>query len=629
MTDLASCVGTSCVDDLISYAEMDKRSTALEDHSAHASAAGSTPNTLLDIHRAARKHAAADGTIVLLLATKGYADMLTNFLCSAQASNVSSFLVLTQDEEIRALAEVFNVGVYMPPKSFVASSAQRSALSDADFGTVTYQQLVFSRTELTMELLLLGFKPVIADVDTVWLSNPLTKLPWNGVYIPARLTGPDADTDTKRDSYDVAITDDSGEVCGCFIALRNTDQAMRFWRQVHLAHRTLIEDALRTGSFLAFYESEQKIVTQLLYKGGYLGALSVLQLPSELFPSGYTYFTLQAHRVQRSPPVVVHNNYIVGSAMKRARFQRYGLWSALVKRRRHSSGGEDEERQQQDEPVCVADQTLHDWSRIFADASRNTSIPSLNLYLPVHNSLVSDSDKVMMHVTVEGPLSIAVKGDKADFRFAPAIVYIDRNPPAHMEASPAVLAVFNILPPSNHSVLAFTVVNQREDVSINADVGFYRSQFAIDRAGRSGRRAARTVQYNQRKLAEQATGFSESSSSSSSSSSNSSNNAPTEQHKQLLGVPIPYITPPEYAARVPFETATQAATPPPVMIYSIRVITFNRPASLQRLLDSLDRAYYGEREDIALHIVVDNARTPEVCSGGNSSAHFGLYSFYG
>lgn len=572
LEDLAPCRGAKCADERASYDATGARHTAAVGRSSagverrtQTDRTGTTsgmPNTLLRMHRAAKTHAAPDGTIILLLVTKGYADMLTNFLCAAHTAGVRNFLILTQDEEIRALARQFSVGYYTPP----ATGLDSQHLSDADFGTVTYQQLVFGRTELAMELLLLGFRPIIADVDTVWLSDPLRHLPWHGAI-----------NDNAR--ADVAITDDNGEVCGCFIALRNTDNAVRFWRQVYIAHRQLIVDAMKTGNFLAFDESEQKVVTQLLYKGGYQSELYVIQLPPSLFPSGYTYFTLQSHRVQATVPAVVHNNYIVGQALKRARFRRYGLWSTL------------QSQPDGDTMVCVTDAVLDEWKRVFPEASRNTSIPSLNLYLPVHGSLVTDSDKVMVHVAAEGPVHIAMNRTRADYAFPQANVYVDKHPPSHMEASPAVFAVLHMAGLVNHSVLAFTVTTQREDAAINVDVGFHRSLLAIDRAGQSAQRAARTVQYNSLALTQSVAGTI----------------PPTP--RTLLP---PYLTPPEYANKIDLGSKLEALSKDQAMQYSIRVITYNRPASLQRLLKSLAEADYRGRRDIDLHIVIDGARSPEV-----------------
>jgi hypothetical protein len=75
----------------------------------------------------------------------------------------------------------------------------------------------------------------------------------------------------------------------------------------------------------------------------------------------------------------------------------------------------------------------------------------------------------------------------------------------------------------------------------------------------------------------------------------------------------PYLDPPVVSASEQEEqenfdvneAAAEAMTP---MRYSVRVITHNRPQSLQRLLTSLAAAQYGEHKNIALYISVDGAR---------------------
>lgn len=159
----------------------------------------SLSDPLLSIWRAVHPYATQDGIIVLLLVTRGYADMLTNFLCAARALQQRHFLILTHDEEIITIAKTFNVGHYSPPSTSAYSahingsanhdhsfdtsnSTQPTSPADADFGTIRYQELIYSRTELTLQLLLCGYHSIIADVDAVWLSDPLLHLPWRHTY---------------------------------------------------------------------------------------------------------------------------------------------------------------------------------------------------------------------------------------------------------------------------------------------------------------------------------------------------------------------------------------------------------------------------------------------------------------
>eukprot|EP01032_Pedospumella_encystans_P010486 gene10486-12250_t len=532
------------------------------------------PDPLLNIWRAVHPYTTQDGIIVLLLVTRGYADMLTNFLCSARALNFWHFLILTHDAEIINIATIFNVGYYSPPMTFTyATPASNSTMhhnanddnntsstpADADFGTIRYQELIYSRTELTLQLLLCGYLPIIADVDAVWLSNPLEQLPWSQAYLPTLSQQQDS---SLPSAFDIAITDDYGEVCGCFVALRATAASIHFWSQVTTQHRDLIRFTL--DNVRAFDESEQKILTRLLYGKEYKHSLSVFQLPKEYFPSGYEYFNLQTHRVRARPPAVVHNNFIIGKALKRARFQRYGMWSVLNNTAVRMKNAEGD--------ICIADLTLHTYANLFTTVSRNITIPSLNLYLPVHNSVIY-SETNMAHASAEGPTRIIYKQDAANFNFVTAKLHIDNHPPSYLDASPAVFGVLNMALIRKNTIAPYTLVTRSDAVSVSVDVGYYRDVFSMDRDNKFLAEANEYV-------------------------------LQTIRESNLVGKKA---TSPDEAASRPTGDELQ-------MTYSIRIITYNRPRSLQRLLASLLAADYAGYANITLHIAVDASKTQEVDS---------------
>jgi len=214
------------------------------------------------LRAAVHSHAEAeDGRVFIVLATSGYDTMLRNFLCSASRAlqmktNSSSdtlqetservkmftdgdenrdseyfhklpILVLTFDPAVAATARAAGAGAY------VASAADLqidendnddedketeekpeeepdapSALNEAAFGSQAYQLLMLFRTRAVWEVLSMGYSPVVADIDTVWLQNPLFALRRAEKAISADVT--------------VALdgTPDLREICGCFVALR-------------------------------------------------------------------------------------------------------------------------------------------------------------------------------------------------------------------------------------------------------------------------------------------------------------------------------------------------------------------------------------------------------------------------
>ena len=120
-----------------------------------------------------------------------------------------------------------------------------------------------------MALLLLGFRPVIADIDTVWLHDPVSIVKRGNLIYPshtkddstststsaktfesfdstsARARSEDDSTNTSAsafesvsstsaragatsvafESVDLSVTNDNGEICGCFVAVNNTPRA--------------------------------------------------------------------------------------------------------------------------------------------------------------------------------------------------------------------------------------------------------------------------------------------------------------------------------------------------------------------------------------------------------------------
>ena len=223
----------------------------------------------------AREFSNVDKVIVLLLATSGYDDLLRNFLCFTNSSTLhfKNFLIITTDQEVCDIANDMHVGCYKMERSI---SSDQNPNNFADFGSLSYQQLILYRTNITMQLLLMGFKPIIADIDTVWLSNPLKYL-----QQPFMMQ----EQQNGMDYYDLAVTDDNGEVCGCFVALHNSEAAILFWKELFDRHKELLRSAIAAGRLGSFSDSEQKLLTSMIYKGLYSKRAEIRVLPSRLFPS--------------------------------------------------------------------------------------------------------------------------------------------------------------------------------------------------------------------------------------------------------------------------------------------------------------------------------------------------------
>jgi hypothetical protein len=231
-----------------------------------------------------------------------------------------------------------------------------------------------------MDILLLGYSPIVADIDTVWTGNPLL-------------------TVTALAGFDVLITDDHGEVCGCFLYLNCTANTRAFWSRVLLEHDALVERARRSHRRLqSFADSEQKILTQLIYQRQYKAELKVYVLPPALFPSGFEFFNTATFDSVADPlhPVVVHNNFIVGKGVKRSRFERYGLWRSEDS---DSSTKNTCDSLSASKLRCRASGVDRDpWSSAFS-STKNELLPTLFITAPAHNSVATGTSLVVQVLT--------------------------------------------------------------------------------------------------------------------------------------------------------------------------------------------------------------------------------------
>ena len=152
-----------------------------------------------------------------------------------------------------------------------------NTLRTAEFGSLHYQELMLYRTNLVMDLLILGFRCIIVDIDTVWLEDPLVAVAdaITGYELISHSNETSNSIDSHpRVSFDIAITDDNGEVCGCFVVLNSTINTLSFWRQVSTEHTNITNYGLEQGMLDKFSDSEQKILTRLIYERQYFRSSS-------------------------------------------------------------------------------------------------------------------------------------------------------------------------------------------------------------------------------------------------------------------------------------------------------------------------------------------------------------------
>lgn len=561
--------------------------------------------------------------IFLVLATRDYFAMLHNFFCYVRSSSLypeASFpllpiVVLTNDASIQQLAQSFGAGVVSTPAFLLQELRQAmgqtaTSMDGASFGSVAYQALILSRTFTANVLLEANFSPIIADIDTVWLRNPLLTLP----AVDDLNT-----TDSDAFPYDVAIVDDGGEVCGCFVVLQPTGSAKLFWSTVLQDHRDLVKTAIHSGNLVKFDESEQKILTRFIYGRQYQRSrLRVHLLPSEAFPNGVEFFNQWTNRVNSTTSsgvsFVVHNNFLIGRQCKYTRFEEYGLWQyrppfpridfdndssiyshyGLQYCQTHSSAASTIASS-----FTTSTAPFEHLRSMFHYVSKEVYRPSIDITLPIHNTIMVEGDRLPILIHSSG-----IDIDTTQTTPEQGLTYMVNTQPAQV----SYVRHFNLMEitiPRNEQidgmnsdtshVFTSTFFAPHSNLDVTVDVALARRRhWAVDVGDNYTivRRAHEQIvhTYSQPAFWDE---------------KHLEDRASEDAYCEVGGECDRHRT-------KQIEGSEEPSAPCLALQYRIKVITMNRLGSLQRLLSSLVLADYDHLEDIELEILVDGGRNDKV-----------------
>ena len=107
--------------------------------------------------------------------------------------------------------------------------------------------------------------------------------------------------------------------CSGFVMLRNTQLT-----------RELIDRWLYAMVNYPGKTNNQSSFSHFVHGMYYSYPLGVVYLPFDLFPNGALFFDSEWRSKQTRAPVIMHNNFIVGHDVKKARFEQHGLWNPVV-----------------------------------------------------------------------------------------------------------------------------------------------------------------------------------------------------------------------------------------------------------------------------------------------------------
>lgn len=599
--------------------------------------------------------------LFLVLVTSSYLEIFMNFVCHVKGlsdlPNTGMFLVLTPHEDVVAVAKGAGFGSILLDfkhdpslKTVFKNMSNLHSQTGADFGTISYQRMMYVRTYTALVLLQAKINPVIVDIDTVWLQYPLG----------LALLNKNGDVLTN---FDVVVTFDQEEICGCFVYLNSTTETITFWSAVVDKHLALLEENLEntrnhSGHMSNFFDSEQKILTDFLLYKKYQpesDELRVFTHPRQYFLNGLDFFLsdfdlLNQQFMETGLPAVIHNNFIIGHSMKKNRFQRFGLWRVdtwdlfnsmqfrlLMKENNTSLENwvmEYARREQEqwlpyslycskasqsplsslssskpsplfgvvsvvtgqiENSIGGSNDVLRRWTDhgMFHQASHNTGQRTLGIILPLHNEIEHNSQFLKVMVMLEGEGAVTGK------------FFTTRNPPSYIEFDNSFFVAELSY---DFAFTTFTVEFKSVGFVAYVDVvggNNVAKSISIDRSYKYQKEADGRVRNSQAWVQEWDTQQSTASSAAENQVNDTTDDALYSVKSSRGDVEFAdptsstaFSSSLSYGLPIIHTTSRQFS-------FLLRVLTYNRPESLQRLLNSLAAADYGFDNNIALCILVD------------------------
>lgn len=237
----------------------------------------------------AQKAFSREDPIFLMMVNHASRQFFLNFVCHfKQTKTKARLLVISESIDIISISN----------SNKISSILYANPFSDeVHYGFKRYREFIMLRSLMVLSILNVERSVCVTDVDSVWISDPLPYMLYQYADISAQMDGVN--------------------ICGGFLYLSASNRkVVSLWNETVLEYAQVVEKD--DGSIES---TEQGILNKLLatkYK-----TLTVIKLSSNLFPSGEDYF---GHR-STTVPVIVHNNYIVGTDMKIKRFQASNLWN--------------------------------------------------------------------------------------------------------------------------------------------------------------------------------------------------------------------------------------------------------------------------------------------------------------
>ena len=243
-----------------------------------------------------------NNAVLVMMVNRGFMDMFLNWVRSCDGNGIDPrpwALIFAMDSETGSRLAQLGFAVHADENSYGEQPKQAARA----FGDRNFARLMFAKTAIVQDVLLLGYDVLFQDADVIWKKDPTEYL-----LQPSR-EGFDAQFmyDGPNPFYE-PLHANSG-----FFFLRNTGESRTFWSMVFGNYDKILH-----------YRSQQKVVNIVLLSRFFRG-LKLDILPEKDFANGHLFCEDKPLRLPQDP-YVVHCSWTKNINHKIAKYKNANLW---------------------------------------------------------------------------------------------------------------------------------------------------------------------------------------------------------------------------------------------------------------------------------------------------------------
>ena len=237
-----------------------------------------------------------------MMVNHGFMDMFLNWVCSCNENGIDPrpwALIFAMDSETGSQLEQLGFAVYTDETSY--GDQQKEAVKV--FGNKNFVRLMFAKTAIVQDVLLLGYHVLFQDADVIWKKDPTDYL----LQPSQQRFDAQFMYDGPNQFYE-PLHANSG-----FFFLRNTTESKTFWDMVFKNYDKIL-----------YYRSQQKVVNIVLLSRFFRG-LKLDILPEKDFANGHLFCEDKPLELPQSPSVI-HCSWTKNIQHKIEKYKNANLW---------------------------------------------------------------------------------------------------------------------------------------------------------------------------------------------------------------------------------------------------------------------------------------------------------------